>query len=56
MYGNETIGGYKKKQFMGGIKIMTAKEMRDARDSLDKGKCLCQKRSSERCMIYFKKA
>ena len=28
----------KKKQFMDGIKIMVAKEMRDARDSLDQCK------------------
>ena len=38
MYGHETIGGYEKKPFMGGIKITAAKEMRDARDSLDQCK------------------
>ena len=38
MYEHENIGGYEKNQFMGGIKITVAKEMRDARDSLDQCK------------------
>ena len=32
------LEGMGKKQFMGGIKITAAKEMRDARNSLGKGK------------------
>ena len=46
IYGHETIRGYEKKHFMGEIKIMAAKEIRDAIDSLDKGKFLCQKMST----------
>ena len=42
MYGHETIGGYEKNQFMGGIKIMAAKEMRDAIDSMDQEKSICE--------------
>ena len=54
--GVKILEGIKKKQYMGGIKIMVTREMRDARDSLEQGKMLRQERSTEICVRYFIKA
>ena len=54
MYEHENIGGYEKNQFMGGIKITVAKEMRDARDSYDQGKRPISKYvNREKCGILY---